>query len=101
MPTPNLIKRGNWIALIAALLVLGAAVVVAKTSRERFSDAHFAVKPAQGSLAEVQLSTARCAKVEVRLCALSAKEWPPITQKQTRSRNDCWPGEHQSSRRFG
>jgi putative membrane protein len=73
MPKPNRIKRGNWIALIAALLVLGAAVVVAKTSRERFSDAHFAVKPAQGSLAEVQLSTARCAKVEVRLCALSAK----------------------------
>ena len=55
MPTPNRIKRSNWIALIGAVLVFGAAVVVAKTSHEPFSDAQFAVKAAQGSLAEVQL----------------------------------------------
>ena len=55
MPTPNRIKRSNWITLMAAVLVLGAAVVVAKTSREPFTDAQFAVKAAQGSLAEVQL----------------------------------------------
>jgi len=55
MPTPNRIKRSHWIALLAAVVVLGAAVVVAKTSREPFSDAQFAVKAAQGSLAEVQL----------------------------------------------
>jgi putative membrane protein len=55
MPTTKRIKRSNWIALIAAVLVLGAAVVVAKTSREPFSDTQFALKAAQGSLAEVQL----------------------------------------------
>jgi hypothetical protein len=36
MPTPNRIKRNNWIALIAAVAVLGAAVVVANLARAIF-----------------------------------------------------------------
>jgi putative membrane protein len=55
MPTTNPIKRSNRIALIAAVLVLGAVVVVAKTSREPWSDPQFAAKAAQGSYAEVEL----------------------------------------------
>ena len=55
MPTANPIKRNNWIAIVVVVLVLGAVVVVAKTSREPFSDPQFAAKAAQGSLAEVEL----------------------------------------------
>ena len=46
MPTTNPITRSNWIALIAAVLLLGTAVVVAKTWREPLSDPQFAVKAA-------------------------------------------------------
>ena len=55
MPTTNPITRSNWIALIAAVLLLGTAVVVAKTWREPLSDPQFAVKAAQGSYAQVEL----------------------------------------------
>jgi len=55
MPTANPIKRSNGIAIVVVVLVLGAVVVVAKTSREPFSDPQFAAKAAQGSLAEVEL----------------------------------------------
>jgi len=55
MPTANPIKRSNWIAIVVVVLVFGAVVVVAKTSRQPFSDPQFAVKAAQGSLAEVEL----------------------------------------------
>src|SRR5260370_36159124 len=55
MPTANQIQRSNWIATVVVVLVLGAAVVVAKTSRQPLSDPQFAAKAAQGSLAEVAL----------------------------------------------
>jgi putative membrane protein len=55
MPTANQIQRSNWIATVVVVLVLGAAVVVAKTSRQPLSDPQFAAKAAQGSLAEVEL----------------------------------------------
>src|SRR5207245_2569716 len=55
MPTANQIQRSNWIAIVVVVLVLGAAVVVAKTSRQPLSDPQFAAKAAQGSLAEVEL----------------------------------------------
>jgi putative membrane protein len=55
MPTTNPIKRSNRIVLIAAVLALGAVVVVAKTSGRPLSDPEFVVKAAQGSYAEVAL----------------------------------------------
>src|SRR6266404_3253801 len=55
MPTANHIKRSNWIAIVIVVLVLGAVVVVAKTSRQPLSDPQFAAKAVQGSLAEVEL----------------------------------------------
>jgi len=55
MPTTNPIKRSNRIALIAAVLALGAVVLVAKTSSRPLSDPQFAVKAAQSSYAEVEL----------------------------------------------
>jgi putative membrane protein len=55
MPTTNPIKRSNRIVLIAAVLALGAVVVVAKTSSRPLSDPEFVVKAAQGSSAEVAL----------------------------------------------
>jgi putative membrane protein len=55
MPTTNPIKRSNRIVLIAAVLALGAVVVVAKTSSRPLSDPEFVVKAAQGSYAEVAL----------------------------------------------
>jgi len=61
MPTRNPIKRSNQIALIAAVLALGAVVVVAKASSRPLSDPQFAVKAAQGSYAEVELGRF-CAK---------------------------------------
>ncbi len=55
MPTANPIKRSNWIVIVVVALMLGAVVIVAKTSRQPFSDPQFAAKAAQGSLAEVEL----------------------------------------------
>ena len=55
MPTANRIKQSNWIAIVVVVLVLGAVVVVAKTSQEPLSDPQFAAKAAQGSRAEVEL----------------------------------------------
>jgi putative membrane protein len=51
-------RRRKWIALVAVLVVLGAAAVVAKnrlSSSENFTDAQFAAKAAQGGLAEVEM----------------------------------------------
>jgi putative membrane protein len=55
MPTANPIKRTNRIAIVVVVLVLAVVVVLAKTSRQPFSDPQFAAKASQGSLAEVEL----------------------------------------------
>jgi putative membrane protein len=65
MATINPRKTRDWsFFFVAAMLAFVVIVVVAKTSHQKFSDAQFAAKAAQGALAEVQLGQLAAQKGE-------------------------------------
>ena len=55
MPTTKRAIKKDLVALVVVVLAFSAAIIVAKTSRQKFSDTEFAAKAAQGGKAEVQL----------------------------------------------